>query len=190
MRQRYTRGVREAGSPQRTPDAPTQASPDLSRQVYEQLRVIAHARLTQQPPGHTLQTTALVHEAFLKMREHSSIIAGEPGRFFHVAAEAMRQILIDHARGKGRLKRGGSGKRRQFADVAELAESNDPTEILALDEALSRLESEQPRAAQVIKLRFFAGLTLEETAAAMQLSERTVKREWQYARAWLFRALA
>lgn len=181
--------MRENISKQCPADAQTSAPADLSRLVYDQLRVIAHARLAQQAPGHTLQTTALVHEAFLKMREHSTIIAGEPARFFCVAAEAMRQILIDHARAKGRLKRGGKRNRRQFADVAELAESNDPTEILALDEALSRLEVEQPRAAQVVKLRFFAGLTLEETAATMQLSERTIKREWQYARAWLFRAL-
>jgi RNA polymerase sigma-70 factor (ECF subfamily) len=162
--------------------------PELTEKVYEQLRAIARAKLAQQPAGHTLQATALVHEAFLKLREHSSIISAEPGRFFHAAAQAMRQILIDHARARGRVKRGG-GVRREFADVAELADENDPEEILALDEAISRLEQVEPRAAEVVKLRFFAGLTVEETAAVLEMSERTVKREWQYARAWLFRAL-
>ena len=162
--------------------------PELTEQVYQQLRAIARTRLAEQPPGHTLQATALVHETFLKLRDHSSIIAAEPGRFFHAAAQAMRQILVDHARARGRAKRGG-GIRREFADVAELAESHDQSEILALDEAISRLEEAEPQAAQVVKLRFFAGLTVEETAAALGLSERTVKREWRYARAWRVRAL-
>jgi len=164
------------------------APPDLAAQVYEQLRAIARAKLAQQPPGHTLQATALVHEAFLKIRDHPSIVSAEPARFYHAAAQAMRQILIDHARARGRVKRGG-GIRREFADVAELADEQDPAEVLALDEAISRLEQVEPRAADVVKLRFFAGLTVEETAEALSLSERTVKREWQYARAWLFREL-
>lgn len=162
--------------------------PDLTNQVYEQLRVIAKAKLSGQAPGHTLQATALVHEAFLKMREHSSVFMAEPAVFFRIAAQAMRQILVDHARAKGRVKRAG-GTRREFADVAELAESRDPAEIMAFDEALSRLEQQQPRAAEVVKLRFFAGLTVEETAQALGLSQRTVTREWRYARAWLLRAL-
>ena len=161
---------------------------ELTDQVYQQLRVIARTKLASQPPGHTLQATALVHEAFLKLRDHSSIFMAEPAVFYRVAAQAMRQILVDHARAKGRVKRGG-GPRRDFADVAELAESHDPTEIMAFDEALSRLELQQPRAAEVVKLRFFAGLTLEETAQALGLSQRTVTREWHYARAWLMRAL-
>jgi len=164
------------------------AAPELIEQVYEQLRATARAKLAGQAPGNTLQATALVHEAFLKLREHPSILMAEPAVFFHVAAEAMRQILLDHARAKGRVKRGG-GLRREFADVAELAESQDPAQILALDEALCRLEKELPRAAEVVKLRFFAGLTLEETAQTMRLSQRTVLREWRYARAWLLRAL-
>lgn len=161
---------------------------DLTAQVYQQLRAIARSKLAQQPLGHTLQATALVHEAYLKLRDHSSIMSADPARFFHAAAQAMRQILVDHARARGCIKRGG-GAKREFADVAELAESHDPAEIMALDEAISRLEQVEPQAAQVVKLRFFAGLTIEEVAAALELSERTVKREWQYARAWLYREL-
>ena len=161
---------------------------DLSRQVYEQLRAIARAKLAQQSPGHTLQATALVHEAFLKLRDHPSLVSAEPARFYQAAAQAMRQILIDHARARGRIKRGGN-VRREFADVAELAGEQNPAQIMALDEAISRLEQQEPRAAEVVKLRFFAGLTVEETAQALDLSERTVKREWQFARAWLFEAL-
>src|SRR6185437_5052482 len=159
---------------------------NLTAQVYQQLRAIARHRLAQQSAGHTLQATALVHEAFLKLRDHSSIMSAEPAIFFQAAAQAMRQILVDHARSRGRIKRGGQ-RRREFADVAELADSSDLSEILALDDAISRLEQAEPQAAQVVKLRFFAGLTVEETAAAMGLSARTVKREWKYARAWLYR---
>ena len=161
---------------------------ELSRQVYDHLRIIAQAKLSAQAPGHTLQATALVHEVFLKFREHPALLSAEPGRFFHVAAQAMRQILIDHARSRGRVKRGG-GIRREFADVAELADEQNVEEIMALDEAISRLEGVEPQAAQVVKLRFFAGLTVEETAQTLGISERTVKRNWQFARAWLFRAL-
>ena len=163
--------------------------PDLTAQVYEQLRAIAAARLQGQPAGHTLQATALVHEAYLKLQDHPSILGGERARFFHAAAQAMRQVLIDHARGKGRVKRGGGAARRELADVAQLAAEDDVDQILALDEALRRLEQQDPAAAQVVKLRFYAGLSVEETAAVLGVSERTVKRDWQFARAWLYRVL-
>jgi RNA polymerase sigma factor (TIGR02999 family) len=101
----------------------------------------------------------------------------------------MRQILVDHARTKGRFKRGGGGVRREFADVAQLAVEEDVEQILALDEAVSRFEQQEPSAAAVVKLRFYAGLSVEETADALGVSERTVKREWQFAKAWLYRAL-
>ena len=162
--------------------------PDLSQQVYDQLRAIARVRLVGQSPGHTLQPTALVNEAYLKLQNHPSIMAGDRALFFRAAANAMRQILIDHARSRGRLKRGGPVK-RAFVDVADLAAEQDPAEILAMDEAIGRLEVQEPQAAQVMKLRFFTGLSLEETAQVLGLSERTVKREWQFARAWLYRAL-
>jgi RNA polymerase sigma factor (TIGR02999 family) len=167
---------------------PTPSSTDLSQQVYDQLRRIARARLAREGPGHTLQATALVNEAYLKLQNHPSVIVGDRALFFRAAANAMRQILIDHARSRGSVKRGGS-LRRTFIDVAELAAEQDAAQILALDEAIARLESQEPQAAQVMKLRFFTGLSVEETAAVLGLSERTVKREWQFARAWLYREM-
>ena len=171
--------------------AGAQDDSQLLAQVYDQLRTIARARLARERVGHSLQATELVHEAFLKLQRHPSLMQSDRARFFHAAAEAMRQILIDHARSKGRIKRGGGMKRTvmDVADVAELAEEQDPDQILALDEAIRRVEGEEPQAAQVLKLRFFTGLSVAETAELMGLSERTVKREWQYARAWMFRAL-
>lgn len=163
-------------------------SPDLSAQIHDQLRQIASVRLATQKPGHTLQATALVHEAYLKLRQHPSLFAADPAHFYRVAAEAMRQILIDHARARVSQKRGG-GNRRVVADVAELAADQDPAEIMALEEAIRRFEEVEPRAAEIIKLRFFAGLTVEETAEVTGLSVRTVNREWTFARAWLYKAL-
>ena len=168
---------------------PVPSTTDLTQQVYEQLRTIARARLQSQAAGHTLQATALVHEAFLKLRDHPSILGGDRGRFFHAAAQAMRQILIDHARTKGRSKRGGGSVRRELADVAQLASDDDAGQILALDEALCRLEQQDATAAAVVKLRFYAGLSIAETAEVLGGSERTVKRDWQFARAWLYRVL-
>lgn len=164
------------------------AQEELSAQVYEQLRRIAEVRLGSQAPGHTLQATALVHEAYLKMRDHPSVFGTDRGHFFRVAAEAMRQVLVDHARSKQRQKRGGS-RRRAIADVAQLAAEQDPEEILALEEAIRRLEGVEPRAAEIVKLRFFAGLSIEETAEVTGLSVRTTNREWKFARAWLYKAL-
>ena len=163
--------------------------PELTAQVYEQLRAIARSRLHGQPAGHTLQATALVHEALLKLRDHPSLCGGDRALFFHAAAQAMRQILVDHARAKGRVKRGGGAVRLELADVAQLAVEQDSEQIVALDEAVSRLEVEEPSAAAVVKLRFYAGLSVEETAEVLGVSDRTVKREWQFARAWLYRAL-
>ena len=157
-------------------------------QVYDQLRVLARARLANERAGHSLQATELVHEAFLKLRQSHALDRRDQAAYFRAAAEAMRRILIDHARSKGRVKRGG-GARRVLSDVAELAQEQDSEQILALEEAVCRLEREEPQAAQVLKLRFYAGMSVPETADATGLSERTVKREWQYARAWLFRAL-
>src|SRR3954452_7250557 len=164
------------------------SSPDLSTKIHEQLRQIATVRLASQKPGHTLQATALVHEAYLKLRHHPSLFTADPAHFYRVAAEAMRQILIDHARARASQKRSG-GNRRAVADVAELAADQDPAEIMALEEAIRRFEQVEPRAAEIIKLRFFAGLTVEETAEVTGLSVRTVNREWTFARAWLYRAL-
>jgi RNA polymerase sigma factor (TIGR02999 family) len=181
-------GVERAGSPNK-PQRRGETGP-LTAQVYEQLRVIAQARLQTQASGHTLQATALVNEAYLKLRDHPSIVGDGPADFYRAAALAMRQILIDHARGKGRVKRGGgAGVRRELVDVAQLAADDDGDQILAVDEAIERLAAEDPAAAEVVRLRFYAGLSVEETAATMGVSERTVKRDWQFARAWLYREL-
>jgi RNA polymerase sigma factor (TIGR02999 family) len=168
--------------------APEGADGALLSQVYDQLRGIARARLAKERVGHSLQATELVHEAYLKLQNHPSLLQADRAQFFHAAAEAMRRILIDHARTRGRVKRGG-GMKRTVSDVAELAEDADPDQIVALDEVISRLEAEEPQGAAVLKLRFFTGLSVAETATVLGMSERTVKREWQYARAWLFREL-
>jgi RNA polymerase sigma factor (TIGR02999 family) len=168
-------------------DNPAEASADQPRdellaQVYDQLRVIARARLAREAPNHTLQATELGHEAFMKLRDHPAIAAADPAHFLCAAAEAMRRILIDHARTKGRAKRGG-GKKPVLTDVAELAAEADGEQILALDEAICRLEAQDSDAARVVRLRFFGGLSVEEAAQALGVSERTVKREWHFARA-------
>ena len=162
------------------------SSGDLLQQVYEQLRTIARSKLSDEKSGHTLQATALVHEAWLKIAQRDSVMALERSQFLVAAAEAMRRILIDHARTRGRIKRGGV----EMTDIAALAMDHDPEEIMALDEAIRRLEIEDADAARVVKLRFFAGLSVPETAECLGSSARTVKREWQFARAWLFRALS
>jgi RNA polymerase sigma factor (TIGR02999 family) len=164
---------------------------NLLAQVYEQLRAIARNRIASEAPGHTLQATALVHEAYMKLcLSGSGFQLNDRAQFVIMAAEAMRRVLIDHARGKHRVKRGGGVAKRALADVADLAIDDDPDQIMALDEAIRRFEQEDKQAAQVVKLRFFAGLSVAETAEALGLSERTVKRDWQFARAWLFRALS
>ncbi len=183
-----------------------EVSPELTESVYAQLRAIAQHQLNQERAGHTLQATALVHEAFVRMNKGAAREAGVAaeaaggGRgilgdraFLWAAAEAMRRILIEHARARGALKRGGGRARedwtRAIENVASLAQDAEPEEIESLDGAILRLEKEDPRAAGVVRLRFFAGLSIEEVASVMELSSRTVKRDWEYARAWLARHL-
>ena len=156
--------------------------------VYDELRALARARLRHERPDHTLQTTALVHEAYLRLLGGEDLPWKNRRHFFHAAGEAMRRILIEHARKRSRVKRGGKRVRVELRD-ANLATEQDMEEILALDDAFRRLEEQDPKAADVVRLRFFAGLSVEETAKAMELSERTVKREWAFARAWLYDAL-
>jgi len=156
--------------------------------VYRELRGLARAQLRHERPDHTLQTTALVHEAYLRMLGGQSPPWNDRGHFFRAAAEAMRRILIEHARKHRRIKRGG-GRVRVSLSGLKLGASEDLDTILALDEALGRLDKQDPRIADVVRLRFFAGLSVEETAKALEVSERTVKREWSFARAWLYDAL-
>ena len=183
------------------------SSAELLPLVYDQLRRIAQQRLAQERPGHTLQATALVHEAYVRLAgagaaPHEPRVGDDPssaspghlqswdGRahFFAAAAEAMRRILIEHARAKGRSKRGGGAARLPLS-VVDLAEEADPEEILAVDEAIRRLEQRDGRLAQIVQLRFYAGLNHEETAAIVGASERTVRRDWELARALLLREL-
>jgi RNA polymerase sigma factor (TIGR02999 family) len=162
------------------------AAEQLLPLVYEELRKLAAQRLAQEAPGQTLQATALVHEAYLRLVDVEKTQHWDSrGHFFAAAAEAMRRILVENARRHQALKRGGGLER---IDLPELAESmqDDPVNLVALDEALQKLEALHPQKAQVIKLRFFAGLSLEETAQTLGISRATAQRHWAYARAWLF----
>jgi RNA polymerase sigma factor (TIGR02999 family) len=155
--------------------------------VYGRLREIAAQRMAAERPGHTLDATGLVHEAYLKLVQRPVGWRGK-AHFYAAAAEAMRRILVDHARGRGREKR-GAGRVRLPLDVVDLASREDPAEILSVDEAVRRLEERDPRMAEVVKLRFYAGLSEEETAEALGITDRTVRREWTLARAFLQREL-
>ena len=157
----------------------------LFEAVYGQLRRIARQRLQDEKPGHSLQATALVHEAYLRLIGGDKNVQWESrAQFYVAAAQAMQRILIEHARRKNRLKRGGD-RQPAASNVVDLARDENIEDVVALHEAIDRLEKEDPRAAQVTRLRFYAGLTVEETARTMETSERTVMRDWVYARAWL-----
>jgi RNA polymerase sigma factor (TIGR02999 family) len=165
------------------------AAPQLLPLVYEELRKLAAQRLAQEKPGQTLQATALVHEAYLRLVDTERVQHwNSRGHFFAAAAEAMRRILIDDARRKRRPKHGGD--RRRVALDEALPQAGPRHDVLALDEALTRLADQEPAKAEVVKLRFYAGLSLEEAAACLGISEATAKRWWAVARAWLFAALS
>ena len=149
---------------------------------------MAGYRLQREKPGQTLQATALVHEAYIQLVGNAEIRWEGRSRFFAAAAEAMRRILVDHARRRKSVKHGGNFERQDLmSDVA--AESGDVDQLLDLDAALTRLATEDPEMAKLVELRYFAGLSVEETARALGLSPRTIKRNWAYARAWLGREL-
>lgn len=157
--------------------------------VYEELRKLAAARMAQESLSHTLQATALVHEAYLRLvSAEAAQHWNSRGHFFAAAAEAMRRILINLARDKRRLKRGGHWRRVDLEQI-ELADEASPDDLLSLDASLFRLENESPECAQLVKLRFFAGLSISQAADAMGISPSTAKRHWAYARAWLYDAL-
>lgn len=166
------------------------AADELFPLVYAQLRAIAQQRMRGEQRGHTLQATALVHEVYLRLLGDGQTPSWTSrAHFFRAAAEAMRRILIEHARRRGRVKRGGEMKRAPI-DVLDLSNDDAPEQILALDAAIARLDQRDARAAEIVRLRFYAGLGVEDVASALKLSERTVKREWAFARAWLFQELA
>lgn len=156
--------------------------------VYEEMRRIASRQMAGERRDHTLQTTALVHEAYVRLVGDGRLRWSSKAHFYAAVAEAMRRILIDHARARRRVKR-GEGRARLPVNLDDLAARSDPAEILAVDDAIRRLEEEDARAARIVRLRFYAGLSLEETAEALETPERTVRREWSYARVRLFRML-
>jgi RNA polymerase sigma factor (TIGR02999 family) len=175
------------------------AAEQLLPLVYDELRQLAAQRLAQEKPGQTLQATALVHEAYLRLVSPPQSSARERGdkrdkhwdsrgHFFAAAAEAMRRILINRARDKKRAKRGGE-RSRVDVDRIEIALDTSDEQLLALDEALSQLAVEDPDAARLVNLRFFAGLTLKDAAISLGLAPRTAERQWAYARAWLYARL-
>jgi len=161
---------------------------DLFPLVYESLKELARKRMSLERCGHTLQATALVHEAYLRLARKRNICWSNRAHFFHAAAEAMRQILIEHARTRGRVKRGGGSKPLPI-HLLDLADRCDCEEVLALDEAIQRLEEHTPDIAAVVRFRFFAGLSVAETAESLGMGRRSVDRAWSYARVWLYREL-
>ena len=168
------------------------AASELLPLVYAELRRLAGSRMAHLPPGHTLQPTALVHEAYAEL-----VGSRDPGwngraHFFGAAAQAMREILVDHARSKGRQKRGGDRKRLELNEqaVAALQFELPSEDILALDEALEKLKVEHPRKSEVVMLRFLGGLTIEQTAEVLDVTTRTVDFDWRFAKAWLFKELS
>jgi RNA polymerase sigma factor (TIGR02999 family) len=162
------------------------AAEQLLPLVYDELRQLAAAQLACEKPGQSLDATALVHEAYVRLVGDQQF--ADRRHFFRVAAEAMRRILIDHARHKRRIRHGGDRERVPLSDVEHAAEAP-PEQLLALDEALDRFAAQDPVKAELVKLRFFAGLSEEDAAAGLGISRATASRYWNYARAWLINAL-
>lgn len=157
--------------------------------VYDELRRQAARYLRREQPGHTLQTTALIHEAYVRLVDQRNVQWQNRAHFFGIAAQMMRRILVDHARTKKRAKRGGSDIKVSLDDANVAAKGQD-LDVVAVDEALTRLAKIDEQQSRVVELRFFSGLTVEETAEAMGISPATVKRDWSMAKAWLHRELS
>ena len=157
--------------------------------VYDELRRQAARYLRREQAGHTLQTTALIHEAYMRLVDQRNVQWQNRAQFFGIAAQMMRRILVDHARTKKRVKRGGSDVKISLADATIPVKEQD-LDIVALDEALTRLAEIDEQQSRVVELRFFSGLTVEETAEVMGISPATVKRDWSMAKAWLHRELS
>jgi RNA polymerase sigma factor (TIGR02999 family) len=165
------------------------AAEQLFPLVYEELRRLARGYLNGERPGHTLQATAVVHEAFMRLVGTESVAWQDRAHFFAMAARAMRRVLIDHARSRGRQKRGGGWERIPLDRVASFSVGAPGTELLALHEALERLDAEHPDIARIVELKFFGGLTSKEIGEVIGRSDATVERHWKFGRAWLYRAM-
>ncbi len=170
-------------------DGNQQALEALVPLIYKELRNLAHNFLYRERPGHTLQTTALVHEAYLKLIDQNDARWQNRAHFFAIAAQAMRRILIDSARKHAAAKRGGPQEELSLDEVADIALEPDGN-LLKLDEALNQLAKIDPRQSRIVELRYFGGLTIEETAEVISVSPATVKREWMMARAWLHQEIS
>jgi len=157
--------------------------------VYDELRRQAARYLRREQPGHTLQTTALIHEAYVRLVDQRNVQWQNRAHFFGIAAQMMRRILVDHARTKKRAKRGGSDIKVSLDDATVAVKGQD-LDVVAVDEALTRLAKIDEQQSRVVELRFFSGLTVEETAEVMGISPATVKRDWSMAKAWLHRELS
>jgi RNA polymerase sigma-70 factor (ECF subfamily) len=160
----------------------------LTPLVYHELRRLAHRYLSRERPGHTLQTTALVHEAYLRLVDQKEVPWQNRAHFFAVGAQVMRHILIDHARKHHYAKRGGHGQRVLLDEAAVMAPGR-AADLVALDEALTELKELDSRKSRVVELRYFGGLSIEETAQVLQVSPMTVRRDWRSAKAWLYQAM-
>ena len=156
--------------------------------VHEELRRLAHHYMSRESPGHTLQTTALVNEAYVRLVDQKEFQWQNRAHFFAVAAQVMRHILIDHARARSRAKRGGKAQRVPLEEAIVMSPER-ASELLALDEALSELEKVDARRSKVVELRYFGGLSIEETAEVLKVNPTTVNRDWRWAKAWLYKAV-
>jgi RNA polymerase sigma factor (TIGR02999 family) len=167
----------------------TEASDAVLNLVYDELHRQARRYLRRERAGHTLQTTALVHEVYLKLVKQKNIAWESRSHFFAVAAKLMRQILIDYARTKHRAKRGGAGDKVPLENALTVGVGDTDFDLLALDQALTSLAAKEEHLAKIVELRFFSGLSVEDTAEVLGVSDSTVKRDWQMAKAWLRREL-
>ena len=182
---RVTTLLNEAGA------GDSRAAAELLPLVYEQLRALAGQKMRQERPDQTLQATALVHEAYLRLVDTTKVQLWESRwHFFAAAAESMRRILVENARRRGRLKRGGGELNRVDLETVQVTVNDPPDELIALDEALIDLAKEHPQKAQLVNLRYFGGLAHHEAAQALGISASTADRHWSYARAWLYRHMA
>ena len=175
---------------QRMASGDPRALDEVVRLVYDELRALAGARLRSERDDHTLSATALVNEAYLRLSQAHRIGAADRHQFFAVAANTMRRILVDYARTRKRLKRGGGAPHETLDEEAMFLSVEEADEVVALDKALTRLEALNPRAARVVELRFYAGLPVEEAATVLDVSAKTVQRDWIASRAWLRKEVA